>query len=612
MKKLKNTILLTLAAQVRSACRRHENGETNCVWDILGEGGGYVGFEEHIEAVLNDRDQELANQDNVDDDFPMNDADMRVIIRRNGWGGSRLGRSDHAYTPIAVFALWQKFCEACHPYENATESDNNSRNCPISRMHTMKLGLRNYGCNCYSDNYDTLYTSQTNAYYGVRGWAHGNNGLPVDDLDTSCHKQHLRMKCVDQDVKDGIFPEIVDAWSWYQQHMQLCDPNFRKPTFDNENRLVYPNCTSDKIHLVDPWLINTYKCGNILHVPWYVDMHGKFYCGNETNPDYVNGVPEGEECLAAVCTNIKQWVDEAFNAIGGCSIDNPREYFEDNVDKYFAYNGILDFDHQNKTKILQGEVNSVFNISIQLDGSTKWRTYDPDRVDFSVGFNCGTGRKQLDCDDKSKTDVYGNLYSDNRTDAIGSIMRGIDSIHDIVYQNTTKYTQEFMRYGFSERTELCWQYGNCDGQWGRHNFDRGLALVPNGRWNGQVYPILNPNRGTGDAWTPNLTRADGYTYPTDDSHPDVQWQYVFNNWRKMIHYRAVDVHEITETNFLNVEHWEKPYSITGDMCIKPPIASAPAAPRQMQCCGDYPHRYPMNAATHVCCDGVVKDLGVGC
>ena len=75
------TSLLPLLAGVKGACRKHENGETNCVWDILGDGGGYVGFEEHIDAVLNQRDEEYANMENVEAGLSLNYEKRRYIFK---------------------------------------------------------------------------------------------------------------------------------------------------------------------------------------------------------------------------------------------------------------------------------------------------------------------------------------------------------------------------------------------------------------------------------------------------------------------------------------------------------------------------------------------------
>lgn len=595
-------VTLTLFAKVRPECRTHANGRTNCIYD---ENGGYTTISDLMEEYYNDH----ANEEDVD-------PSMRVIIRRKGMGGTP--KSDHPQHPQMSTFLRHKFCQECYPTPNATADDistTNHRSCPIDLTYTMKFGLRNYGCNCFSDNGDTLYTSATNAYYGTPDWSHGNNGKPVDDVDNACHRQHLRTQCVEQDVRDGIFPELVgegrDGWSWYRQHMQLCDPNFRKPTFDGKSRLVSDNCTAHTVHGIDPWLINTFKVGKTLHVPHFVDIYGQVFCGNETNPDYENGIPPGEEPLAAVCFNYKQWAQEVFDGMGGCA-QTPREYFEDNLEKYFTYTGVMDFSHQNRSKIFFGELNSVMNISSQLDGSAPWRMYDANRVDFTH-MNCGTGRKQLDC----TSGFFGNQWSDNRTDAIGSIMRGIDSLHDEAYQNSTKYNMEYMLYGFSERAGLCWDLhevttdskGNelrvakCDGQWGRHSFDLGKDLVPEGKWNGQVYPIVD------DHLDFNLTNAQGFTYPKDENHPNIRYSYVFNNWRKVYSLDAIDVHDIVETSHHVVSHWEKPYSTAPQECARPP---APVGERVMQCCGEYPHRYPMNQLTHICCNGVVKEIGDGC
>ena len=77
---------------------------------------------------------------------------------------------------------------ACYDYAQTS-----SRNCPYNQMRYYKA-LRNYGCNCYPENFDTV-----NLNTGSVLWVLGQNGHGVDDVDLACQNAYHRYHCFEMD-----------------------------------------------------------------------------------------------------------------------------------------------------------------------------------------------------------------------------------------------------------------------------------------------------------------------------------------------------------------------------------------------------------------------------
>jgi len=75
-------------------------------------------------------------------------------------------------------------------YEYAKSSD---KNCPYNQMRYFKA-LRNYGCNCFPENFDSI-----NLFTGSVLWVLGQNGHGVDDVDLACQNGYHRYHCYEMD-----------------------------------------------------------------------------------------------------------------------------------------------------------------------------------------------------------------------------------------------------------------------------------------------------------------------------------------------------------------------------------------------------------------------------
>lgn len=86
---------------------------------------------------------------------------------------------------------------ACHDWDQA----GNSEDCPFDVIDYYRA-LRDYGCNCYPENFDEEYQDS-----GVELWHMGHNGMPVDEVDQVCHRAFHLYHCFEQDgcIKGDAF-----------------------------------------------------------------------------------------------------------------------------------------------------------------------------------------------------------------------------------------------------------------------------------------------------------------------------------------------------------------------------------------------------------------------
>jgi len=90
---------------------------------------------------------------------------------------------------------------ACYHWERSSV-----KNCPYNQLRYFKA-LRNYGCNCYPDNHDTV-----NLFTGGTLWVLGINGAGIDDVDKACQNAYHRYNCYEMDgcFKGTAYRYFVD------------------------------------------------------------------------------------------------------------------------------------------------------------------------------------------------------------------------------------------------------------------------------------------------------------------------------------------------------------------------------------------------------------------
>ena len=208
----------------------------------------------------------------------------------------------------------------------------------------LKFALRNYGCNCFSDNFDGQDTWENEGYLGwrsrqlsVKPWHLADNGDPVDWLDKICQDTHRKFHCVLQDRAAGIYqkhspleriPPGRKRGMTYHQRKTWCETKDTR-TFvpKNHSEFYIPTqedydfaIKADYLHK-SGWQNECARkvkneCGLNLDYPFFVDQEtGEFHCGFEDNPDYQFGVLPGEECARDVCFIAKQFSEEVIQGL---------------------------------------------------------------------------------------------------------------------------------------------------------------------------------------------------------------------------------------------------------------------------------------------------------
>ena len=107
------------------------------------------------------------------------------------------------------------WCSECHRGEIGV---GNNRFCHDTNHHFFKYSLRNYGCNCWPDNYDSTWNSGRARQFGISMWTPGDNGKPVnssvygvDEVDAECHRTYQRLQCLTLDHANGDL-RLIFLW----------------------------------------------------------------------------------------------------------------------------------------------------------------------------------------------------------------------------------------------------------------------------------------------------------------------------------------------------------------------------------------------------------------
>ena len=196
------------------------------------------------------------------------------------------------------------YCRSCFPDINKLGE------CEVGKNINIKWAFRNYGCNCLPENADKYPLSNKGANRKNYGWQMRTNGDPVDHLDQECSNFAKAMQCIQLDLQNGLLQQYPPDMN----HMN--PPNYQDIT--------------------DPNTIWKYTCGPYLEVVWTYDRNDPvdpIKCGPADNPNYVNGIPPGDECTAYACSIEKNFVMQIFQDFN-CTL---AQYWEDNIDNYIIW-----------------------------------------------------------------------------------------------------------------------------------------------------------------------------------------------------------------------------------------------------------------------------------
>lgn len=170
-------------------------------------------------------------------------------------------------------------CRVFHPTRKINK-------CPVRNSHVKDM-LRNYGCNCFPENFDDLKQTAD----GNKSWNMGRNGKPIDEVDAACGRLRDAYTCITFDVENALYP----------------DPDPGSP--DEQD-----------------------KCGRFTIYEYHIDDDKNVICGPADDPEYANADPS-EQCRKIVCDIERQFADEVFSHIGA----DVRAYETANSAKYDVF-----------------------------------------------------------------------------------------------------------------------------------------------------------------------------------------------------------------------------------------------------------------------------------
>jgi hypothetical protein len=152
--------------------------------------------------------------------------------------------------------------------------------CPVRAVDVLRA-LRQYGCNCYSENADVVHQNAgTGGNPSRMEWHMGANGAGIDDLDVACGNLHKAYNCIVMDHADGI----------------LNDP---RPDSD----------------------LASQNCGKTTTFNYHVDVNGDIVCGpSANNANWV--ARDDKNCQLAACEIEREFAQLAAQFIGS----DPRQF----------------------------------------------------------------------------------------------------------------------------------------------------------------------------------------------------------------------------------------------------------------------------------------------
>jgi len=186
------------------------------------------------------------------------------------FGPALRGLADTHGTKHLLQMIRSEICKTYH-------SDKSLRKCPAKATH-IEAALRNYGCNCWPENFDDVPAKKNGV---TESWHMGKNGKPINDLDAACTKLRDSFTCITYDYMDGL----LDDPNPISQHMQ-----------DGCNRFTI--------------------------FDFYFDDDSNIICGKEDDIEYANDLP-ANRCKKASCEIQRQFAIEAAILLGASPSNFP-------------------------------------------------------------------------------------------------------------------------------------------------------------------------------------------------------------------------------------------------------------------------------------------------
>lgn len=206
------------------------------------------------------------------------EQDMTVFCNNNHGhelcpGGRGVRDSNGA--DALLYMVRAMYCQSEYP-------DRSLSKCP-GKIHEFRAALRNYGCNCFPENFDgpPSFNGRDNS------WHMGKNGKPINEVDAACTRLRDAYTCI---------------------------------TIDVENNLLQDQ-DSDSVHLQD-------KCGRHTAYDYYIDDDKNVICGSTNDPEYASNQPE-DQCAKHVCNMERQFASEVW-----AIIDDPENFVVENAADY--------------------------------------------------------------------------------------------------------------------------------------------------------------------------------------------------------------------------------------------------------------------------------------
>jgi len=142
--------------------------------------------------------------------------------------------------------------------------------------------LRNYACNCFSDNNFSTDSS------GITRPVPGANGIPLDTVDDICHTLSRRYACLLID-----FPEEIERCDYFQDYQFVQDT-----------------------------------------------VSGIITCGPLSNPNYQNIPSSNEEAISWACKRQVCEADKEFAESSSGYLWNPKKFIAENSLKYNTFDNV--------------------------------------------------------------------------------------------------------------------------------------------------------------------------------------------------------------------------------------------------------------------------------
>ena len=248
----------------------------------------------------NQPNQNLQNQEKEDQIYeappPKVAMDRKFQLRREQLSPIEMAELNfskdvHKNGAVSTLHMIQALiCRQFHPEAKAKDF----KDCPVS-LNQIRAVLRNYGCNCYSENFDN---SPVKANTDQKSWHMGSNGHGLDEVDNQCQRLHDSYRCIAIDTEQEL----------------LEDPKKKYNTNREDN------------------------CGIYVKFPYYIndkakDIKDLIKCNSPRNPDWSVRTADSIKCWQAACFIEREFAYNVYEIIGA----KPEEFFNDNILNYNVF-----------------------------------------------------------------------------------------------------------------------------------------------------------------------------------------------------------------------------------------------------------------------------------